>query len=65
MYALELIEMLMNLANLKGRDREIIKYRLSGMPLSDVGNIYGVTRERIRQLEMNATEEMLKIIEKE
>jgi hypothetical protein len=32
------------------RDAEIVKARLGGAKLQDLGDIYGVTRERIRQI---------------
>jgi RNA polymerase sigma factor (sigma-70 family) len=35
------------------RSYDILKLRLSGVSLADIGKIYGISRERVRQIEMN------------
>lgn len=45
------------------RDREIIKKRLEGMTLKEIGIQYGVTRERIRQREKRALRVLRKILQ--
>lgn len=41
-----------SLNSLKERDRKVLEYRFKhGMTLEEVGKIYGVTRDRIRQIE--------------
>jgi DNA-binding NarL/FixJ family response regulator len=32
------------------RDQEILKYRAQGLSLQDIGRIYGISRERVRQI---------------
>lgn len=47
------------------RDYEIIKLRMSGMKLDDVGKKFDITRERVRQLELRGKNEIIDYIEKE
>ncbi|MGC8833651.1 MAG: sigma factor-like helix-turn-helix DNA-binding protein [Armatimonadota bacterium] len=32
------------------RDQEILKYRAQGLSLQDIGRMYGISRERVRQI---------------
>lgn len=38
----------------KDRVRDVLRYRAAGMTLGQIGEFYGVTRERIRQIELKA-----------
>ena len=53
-----------NLTNLTKRELEVIKYRFGFWgkvyTLEEIGQIYGVTRERIRQIESKATRKLKK-----
>lgn len=53
----KLIDLINNINNKNGH-RDMVLKKLSGMTLEEIGNIYGVTRERIRQI---FSKEMLKI----
>jgi DNA-directed RNA polymerase sigma subunit (sigma70/sigma32) len=33
-----------------GRDQEILQHRAAGKSLQDIGRIYGISRERVRQI---------------
>lgn len=33
-----------------GRDQEILRHRSDGKSLQDIGRIYGISRERVRQI---------------
>lgn len=45
--------------SLKERDREILEYRFKrGLTLEETGKIYGVTRDRIRQIEARAVRKL-------
>lgn len=53
-----------NLTNLTERELEVIKYRFGFYgkvyTLEEIGQMYGVTRERIRQIEDKATRKLKK-----
>lgn len=57
-YMKELTEELLNTTSLLEKEREVIKYRFGfygkTYTLEEVGKIYGVTRERVRQIEARA-----------
>jgi RNA polymerase sigma factor (sigma-70 family) len=42
------------LQHLTGKERTVVKKRLEGFTLDELGAIYGVTRERVRQIESRA-----------
>ena len=43
------------------REREILKLRSEGMTLTDIGDMYDITRERVRQLEMGPRNRIVNI----
>ena len=54
----ELAEELLNTPALTDKEREVVKYRFGFYgkvyTLEEIGKIYGVTRERVRQIEARA-----------
>lgn len=52
---------------LKGRDREIFEYRLNHeapLTLQELGEKYGITRERVRQIETRITNKLKEFVKK-
>ncbi len=45
----------------EGRTKDIIEYRLCGKTLEEIGGIYGLTRERVRQIESKGYEEVVNL----
>ena len=58
------IEELFSLLYKNEREKEIIKYRAMGQTLEEVGNVLGVTRERIRQIEIKIKERFSNLYKK-
>ena len=52
----DLLEVLNALEDIGGRESEIIKDRLSGLTLQEIGDKHRLTRERVRQLEERGIE---------
>lgn len=45
------------------KDRELLRYRINGLTLEEIGQIMGITRERVRQRQAKVLEKLPKLVE--